>query len=321
MDEYVFPIEQGLRQNIDSNAAVRPLKASLSPFLSGAYELYEARLLDETIVIARPKDRIDGNQDLVKRAGALAKALNGHVTLYLPPMTRQQRRELVKARQGFITTDGSFFLPGLSLLLAATTAKPVDSTRPFTPAQQAVFLYCLYADTEPIFQTDAQDVLGISSGSASSAFSTLTSLGLLEYGIGGKTGRKKGYRVGDKKEFFREGAKRLGPVVRETITAPVSVVKDDWLKAGLSALSELSDLLPPELPEYAVSYEQARGIAENPGSAASRCRIKVLKYDPHPFAANGLVDPVTMMLTIDEGDERTSLALRQALGDQEWYQD
>ncbi len=320
MDECVSLIEHELCQNIDPDATVCPLNAPLSPFLSGAYELYEARLLDKKVVLARPKDKTESDQDLVKRAGALAKALNKSVALCLPPMTRQQRRALIKARQGFIAADGSFFLPELSLFLAATTAKSVDVARSFTPAQQAVFLYCLYADSEPIFQADAQNALGISSGSASSAFSVFTSLGLLECTIGGKTGRKKGYRIGDKKRFFSEGSKRLGPIVREMITAPVSVVKADWLKTGFSALSELSDLLPPELPEYAISFEQAKEIAEDPEDAASRCRIKVLRYDPRPFAANGRVDPVTMMLTIDEEDERTSLALRQALGDQAWYQ-
>lgn len=321
MDHITVSIERVLRRDIDSKAEVRPLKAALSPFLSGAYDLYEALLIGEALILARPRIKDGIDQGLIRRTAALAKTLNKPVALCLPLITRRQQRSFIKARQGFITTDGSYFLPQLALSLSNATAKPVSVTRPFAPAQQAVFLYCLQTDTDTIFQAEAQKALGISSGSASAAFSKLTSLELLEYEIGGKTGRKKGYRIKDKKRYFNEGIKHFGSAVLETITAPASAKGDGWLKTGLSALAELSDLLPPALPEYAVSREQVKENDLNPKDSETQCIIKVLKYDPRPLAENGLVDTVTMLLTIDEKDERISLALRQALKGQEWYQD
>lgn len=312
-------IEQVLRRDIDEKASVRPLNAQLSPFLSGAYELYEASLLGESIAIARPKADDTAGQRLATRASALAKSLGRPVTLYLAQLSRQQRRSLIGARQGFITVDGSCYLPQLSLMLSGDAAEPINVVRPFTPMQQSVFLHCLYA-AQPIELPGVQSALNVSSGSASSALSELTRLGLLQCSVGGKTGRKKSYRTQDKKEYFNNGIRYFASPIREVIEAPSSIVGDDWLKSGLSALSEMSDLLPPELPEYAISRKQAKAITANPGESASRCIVKVLKYDPLPFANGGRVDPATMLLTIDEDDERVSIALRQALEGQEWYQ-
>ncbi len=312
-------IEQALRRDVDAKASVRPLSAQLSPFLSGAYCLYEAELLDVSIVIAQPKDGVAGRQKLAVRTSALAKSLGRPVTLYLTRISRPQRLSLIEAKQGFITADGNCYLPQLALLLSCNVDESVDVTRPFTPMQQAVFLHCLYAG-QPIELVNVQAALGVSSGSASPALSELARIGLLECSVGGKTGRKKSYRIRDKKKYFGDGMKYFGSAVREVIEAPSSIVGNDWLKSGLSALSEVSDLLPPELPEYAISRKQAKAIPTNPDESASRCVVKVLKYDPLPFARDGRVDPATMLLTIDEDDERVSIALRQALEGQEWYQ-
>lgn len=313
-------IKQGLRRDIDQEASVQPYDVKLSPFLSGAYDIYKAKLLGETIIIAQPKDNDVSQQKLTKRAAALSKALGRPITLYLSPMTRRQRRALIEDRQSFITSNGDYFLPQFSLSVSGIAKEPMDTVRPFTPIQQAAFLYCLYASEQSFGQAELQSALKISSGSASSALSELCTLGLLECTVGGKTGRKKSYQIKDMERFFKDGVKRFGSPIRETINAPSSIVQNDWLKSGLSALAELSDLLPPEVPEYAISPKQAKAIPTNPDESESRCVVRVLKYDPLLFAHDGCVDPATMLLTIDEEDERISLALRQALKEQEWYQ-
>ena len=102
--------------------------------------------------------------------------------------------------------------------------------------------------------------------------------------------------------------------------APASVVRNDWPVSGLSALAELSDLLPPAEPSYAISPAQARLLPTVQDDSLERCTLHVLRFDPSVFAKDGRVDPLTMLLTIDEEDERISIALRQALGGYAWYQ-
>ena len=320
MGEAADIIESALRRDIDSNATVRPGNAKLSAYLASAYSLYNAQLLGETLTLAEPSEISDNPTKVAKRANALSKSLGKPAVLYFTALSRPQRRALIEGGQPFITHEGDYYLPQLALSLSKRTLSNVNRERPFSPAQQAVFLYCLYAEKD-ISHPDMQSTLNLSSGSVSSALSLFVKLGLLEFTVNGKTNRKKSYRPRDKARFYYDGIKRFGSPVREVITAPLSAAEKDWLKSGLSALAEQSDLLPPKRPEFAVSPAQAKRALSNSSDSANLCSIKVLKYDPKPFAAHGFVDPLTMLLTIDDDDERISLALKQALRSCEWYQD
>lgn len=220
-----------------------------------------------------------------------------------------------------MTIEGDFYLPQLSLLLTKKDAVPFEVRRSFNPAQQLVFLYCLYSGSAPISQTDVQKRTGLSSGSVSSALSRFVELGLLDFSVGGKTGRRKSYLANDKAAFYRNGISSFGSPVRETVVAPASVVQKGWPKSGLSALAERSDLLPPSEPSYAISAAQAKLLTIPQDESFERCTLHVLKYDPAIFAECGRVDPLTMLLTIGEEDERISMALRQVLGGCAWYQE
>ncbi len=313
-------IEQALRRDIDSGATVRPLEASLSAYLAGAYDLYEARLLGKRLVLAQPTESGEDSDKVTKRADVLGKALGEPVVLRLTALSRPQRRTLIEGGQAFMTDGGDYYLPQLALTLSEKALLPPVRERSFSPTQQSVFLYCLYAGEGPISQSDIQSALGLSSGSASSALSLFVRLDLLEFTTGGKTGRKKSYRLRDRSQFYRDGIRRFGSPVREAITAPLPAGGEGWLKSGLSALADQSDLLPPERPEFAVSPSQAKLISSSDDTTTALCSVKVLRYDPAPFASRGCVDPLTMLLTVDEDDERISIALRQALRSCEWYQ-
>ncbi len=320
MTETTSIIEQALRQNIDQNAAIRPAaNAKLSAYLASAYNLYDVQLLGKTLVLAEPSETSSSPAKIAKRTNALSRSLEKPAVLYFTALSRPQRRSLIEIGQPFITREGDYYLPQLALSLSKKALSGISRERPFSPAQQAVFLYCLYAEKD-ISHPDIQSALNLSSGSISSALSLFVELGLLEFATSGKTGRKKNYRPRSKARFYYDGIKRFGSPVRETIAAPLSVAKKSWLKSGLSALAEQSDLLPPERPEFAVSPVQAKQIPPSSDDSANPCSIKVIKYDPAPFAAHGLVDPLTMLLTIDDEDERISLALKQALRSCEWYQ-
>lgn len=321
MTETASIIEQALRQNIDQNAAIRPAaNAKLSAYLASAYNLYDVQLLGKTLVLAEPSETSSSPAKIAKRTSALSKSLGKPAVLYFTVLSRPQRRALIEIGQPFITHEGDYYLPQLALSLSKKALSGISRERPFSPAQQAVFLYCLYAEKD-ISHPDIQSALNLSSGSISSALSLFVKLGLLEFATSGKTGRKKNYRPRDKARLYYDGIKRFGSPVREVITAPLPATETGWLKSGLSALAEQSDLLPPERPEFAVSPAQAKQIPLSSDDSASPCSIKVLKYDPAPFATHGLVDPLTMLLTIDDEDERISLALKQALRSCEWYQD
>lgn len=320
MDRTARKIERVLRSSIDDGAHVRPLEARLSVYLASSYDLFGVKVAGASLILAMPTDVSSDLMKSVKGMAKLSESLDADVTACFPSLSRAQRRELIKQGQAFMTVEGDFYLPQLSLSLAKKDAPPLEVRRPFNPTQQLVFLYCLYSGSTPISQAGAQERTGLSSGSVSSALSRLVELGLLDFSVGGKTGRRKSYLVNDKAAFFRNGINGFGNPVAETLVAPASVVQDGWPKSGLSALAEQSDLLPPSEPSYAISKAQAKLLSVSEDDSLERCTLHVLRYDPAVFAERGCVDPLTMLLTIDEEDERISIAIRQALGGCEWYQ-
>ena len=320
MDGMVKEIERTLRLNVDESASVRPKKARLSAYFSSTYNLFDARVLGSDLVLAMPAEAGTDPMKNAKGVAKLGESLDADVTACFPSLSRLQRRELIKQGQGFITIEGDFFLPQLSLSLIKKDVAALKVSRPFNPAQQLVFLYCLYSDSAPISQADVQKRTELSSGSVSSALSLFVELGLLDFSVGGKTGRRKSYLANDKAAFFRNGISSFESPVAETIVAPASVVQSGWPKSGLSALAERSDLLPPSEPSYAISKAQAKHLSGSQDDSLEHCTLHVLRYDPAVFAEHDCVDPLTMLLTIDEKDERISIALQQALGGCEWYQ-
>lgn len=313
-------IERVFRLSIDEGAHVQPMEARLSAYLASVYDLFEVKVTGTSLILAMPTDASSDPINSVKGMAKLGESLNADVTACFPSLSRPQRRELIKQGQAFMTAEGDFYLPQLSLHLTKKYAAPLEVRRQFNPAQQLVFLYCLYSDSTPIYQADVQKGTGLSSGSVSSALSRLVELGLLDFSVGGKTGRRKGYLLNDKVAFFRNGIGGFGSPIAETVVAPAIAVQDEWPKSGLSALAERSDLLSPSEPSYAISKAQAKLLSVSEDDSFERCMLHVLRYDPAVFAERGCVDPLTMLLTIDEKDERISMALQQALGGCEWYQ-
>lgn len=321
MDCAAHRLEKTLRRDIDESAGVRLTNPKVSAYLASAYNVYEVNVLGTTLMVVEPVDaqRLSPKK-LTKGAAALGKALKANVVLYLPLLSSVQRRALIEGGQAFITHQGNYYLPQLALSFAGVSAEPFETTQPFTPAQQLVFLYCLYTEEEVIEQSTVADVLGLSSGSVSASLARFVKLRLVDYVTGGKTGRKKAYFVHDKKKLYEEGSAVFGSPIRRVLEVPTSLVDSSWPKSGLSALAERSDLLPPDDELYAITTAQAAALATKSGDSLEHCRVQVLKYNPLLFASDGCVDPFTMLRTIDDNDERISLAVRQAMGGCEWYQ-
>lgn len=311
-------IQSILQRSVDESAKVRCVdeELPLSPFLSGSFNLYRANALGVSVLLAEDISGEDGSQ---KRLGALGKALGEPVAAVIPSATPSEKRALMAERQGFVTEQGDLYLPQLALALKADAEKRRSEVRAFSPAQQQAFLYCLLGEEE-LTQEGLREKTGMSAAGASRALSSLVDAGLIDYDIGGKTGRKRTYFVPDKPELFRRGMKLFGNPVK-AVERRTNDDVEGAIDSGLTALASRSELAAPRRRVIAIGPN-----AKMPESPASKdfenpCVVQRLSYDPLPFAESGVADPFTMLATIDEEDERISMALREALGGYEWYTD
>lgn len=317
MNSTSHSIQSVLRRAADESAIVNCVNGeiSLSPFLSGSFNLYRGNVLGSSVLFA---EGISGTDESLKRLNALERAVGEPVAVFLSSAAASQKRSLMAARRGFLTEQGDMYLPQLAVALKAGTQRR-PAIRAFTPAQQQAFLYCLLG-SEPFTQEGLRELTGISAAGASRALSSLSEAGLIDYRVGGKTGRKREYFVPDEIEFFRKGQKLFGDPVR-SCGSEVCAPGNDVLVSGLSALAQRSDLVPPPKTIVAIGPNGKTDGNSSNEDVGEPCVVQRLSYDPSPFAEDGIVDPFTMLMTIDEDDERISMALRKALGGYSWYED
>ena len=319
-------IQSVLRRNVDSSATVAEIDASdcVSPFLLGEFCIYEARMLGRRIFVAECLSSSVDLDALSKQVPALERALGDEVVPYMRRLDRNVRRSLVEGRHAFICESGDLYLPSFALALSKVAARPQAVYRAFTGADQAVFLDGLYAD-----RFTANDVItetGLSSATVSRALQNMVSARMVDYEVGGRTGRRKEFFKPDEHLYYQEGRRLFGRAVRSTLFT--DALHSSWpvtsLMSGLSALSTRSELAEPRREVWAVREHDAKAIPQltsMPGRGFS-FEIQLLGYDPVPFAHAGMVDPFTMLATIPEEleeDERVRMAIDDAMQGYAWY--
>lgn len=311
-------IQSILRSAVDDSAKVRCIndEMSLSPYLSGSFNLYKGSALGTTLMFAEDISNKDG---AAKRLETLIEALGEPVVAVRDSATASEKRSLINARQGFITLYGEMYIPQLALALKNETKRKRGLLKRFSPSQQQAFLYCLLQEGD-LTQDGLRDKTGMSAAGASRALSSLADEGLIDYEVSGKTGRKRIYFIPDKIELFRRGRKLFGDPVRSVERVSAASVKDSLI-SGLSALARRSDLVAPARKVAAIGPNAIINEATDDWNYEDLCLVQRLSYDPTPFAEGNMVDPFTMLVTIDDEDERISIALREALEEFSWFTD
>lgn len=320
-------IQSVLRRNVDSAASVEEIDASdrVSPFLLGEFGIYEVHLLGRHLFIAECLYEPVDFDVLSIQVPALASALGSEVVPYLRRLERGIRRSLIEDRQAFVCANGDLYLPSFALALSEAATRPQASHRAFTAADQVVFLYGLYA--ERFTAADVIAATSLSTATVSRALQNMVSARMVDYDVGGRTGRRKEFFKPDVRLYYLEGRRLFGHAVRSTLFtyAPPTSWPVLALRSGLSALSMRSNLVEPRREVWAACEADAARIPQVSGMPGRGLtfEVQLLGYDPMPFASDGIVDPFTMLATIPEEvreDERVSMAIGEAMEGCAWYE-
>jgi len=316
-----------LEDNIDAHAKIESLsmKKLLSPAMNSRYGFWQLNLLDKTYLLASPSNQYT-IKSLARDFEEIELKTSQQVILYTDTLSPYSKRRLIAERIPFLLFDKQFFLPMLALNIRAGSEAALTQRDILTPAAQVVFLCLLYAEAQTTAQQELQERLGLSAISISRAVKELQTFGLVSVHTGGKTNRKREISVLEQMEFYRRGIKYFGRAVKQTIYCEGEPDKN-LLLSGLSALSRRTMINPPKQEYYAL-YSRARNSinlsqiskAEYLDYQDAFC-IDLLSYDPAHLALDGMVDPVTMILTLHERDERIDAELNNYMKGFAWYTD
>lgn len=219
--------------------------------------------------------------------------------------------------QESVIPGNQIYLPDLGIVLSEYYRSHFNqsTTKTFSPAAQAVIIFAMNdKSTDKLNPSALARQLGYTLMTMTRVFNELQAANV---GKIVKQGKERRWLIGVNKHELWETAKPFlsSPIMHRT-----------WLTemipgytAGLSALSNFSMLNSPSLPVLAMSSKhwnklKKNGITEIPSPEGALIELEIWNYDPGLFAKNGIVDPFSLYLSLEEiNDERVEGAMEELL--------
>ena len=253
-----------------------------------------------------------GSTSLLKQLRIYQRVSNVPVAYGFSHLTIRQRASLIQKQIPFIVEPDQIYLPFMGILLKNSLSnKKVIVSDKMMPATQSLFLHLLYHAKDGCLKKDAAEYLGLTRMSISRASEQLSLMQLIREEKHGK--EISMYPLAYGKDFYEMAKPYLIDPVQSIIYVQSSRTK--LLYSGESALEKITMLNGPKMPVYAVNKKNIdlsdyTVVDPDWSDADEICAIELWKYDPAKFSDNGVVDPVSLILSFKgECDERLSDAL------------
>lgn len=217
------------------------------------------------------------------------------------------------------------YLPMLGIDLREHFRTLRAETREFGPATQALVIHVLHHGTPArVFSSaDLAKRLGCSAMTVTLALNELESADLGEVF---RNGRERCIRFA---ESPRDTWSKALPLLRSPVTKRLYVEalhgEAPGICAGVSALAQCTMLAQPDHPILAFSKDEwtalrkAQHIIELPAPEPNALEFEVWSYAPSLFAKDGMVDRLSLYLSLKEiQDERVEAALEEMMKGFPW---
>lgn len=249
---------------------------------------------------------------------------NMPVAFWFEDVTRSQRDSLVRHHVSFVSNDNQLYLPFLGMALHNAFKKKANiKSEKMMPATQCLFLFLAYkCKDKKVMKKQAAEYLGVTQTTITRASAQLKEMGLIRQENSGKEcymwTEECGY------DLFLKAKKYLINPVRRSYTVKINEGLQKLPLAGESALAEYSMMNPPEIVSLAidkalVNEYELKNAEERWEDEDTLAKLELWKYSPVKFSKSGLVDPISLYMTLAETqDERIEGAIEQMMEEYEW---
>jgi hypothetical protein len=239
-------------------------------------------------------------------------------------VTAYNRKRLIEQKVPFIVPGNQMYLPMLATDLRENFRRVRKETPTFSPSTQVVVLYALLRDAgQVLIPNEMARLLGYSAMTMTRAFDELETASIADIAVNGRErclcfngGRRE---IWEKAQPFLRSPVNKRLFIRRTEDAETAI------RAGLTALAHYSMLAPPTYTTYALSREDWKAlrnrhkIIEVHAQDTDASEIEVWCYPPMLFAKHGIVDPLSLYLSLKaDHDERTETAQEEMMGKFKW---
>ncbi len=323
----VQKFEKYLFENLSVSIAVEKWQKekSLPLFLRDLYSFYECQLFHHPYLVMEALDEEEITPATIRKHIQQIEEMWRHEIIYLrPSISSYNRKRLIEHKISFIVPGNQMYLPLLGIDLREHIKGMRSVKKKISPSTQAVILFILYNwPRESLTPSRLAQLLNYTSMTLSRAFDEIETTGL------GNVDMERRERIlhfqMDRKSFWEKSLDLLRSPVRKRVKISEPHDTLPLLLAGESALSHHSMLAQPSRSTYAVSAQEWKVLQLNkevteliihePGSM----EIEIWKYDPKLFAREGVVDPLSLFLSLkNTKDERVEMALDTLLEKFQW---
>lgn len=256
-----------------------------------------------------------------KHAEQVRAKWTGPIVYVRDRVTAYNRKRLIEQRVPFIVPGNQMYLPELGLDLREHFRTPPPTKRKFRPATQAVLIFVLLnLDEDGATASALAPTLGYTTMTLSRAFDELESV---ELATSEASGRERVLRFHTR---GRETWERAQPWLIDPVKSRHFVaIPYKRLRSGQDALARYTMLAEPRIPVTAIGHKQWLAfIQEHPDAElhdreAAKSEVEVWKYEPREHDRPGVVDPLSLYLSVKKtADERVEQALDVLMEQLRW---
>ncbi len=327
-------LKQYIQDVLDKNTTIKKWnpKGKLNLNLIASYEYYIVNTLNIDFLLMKPL--YDQNISILKTQSSIIENKTGYKTgIILKNASNYKQQRLIQEKIPFIDINNQIYIPfiGLSLKKEQINNKNLNNIEKinrdkFTPMMQLVYLWILYNDDNVFTQELIEENIGISKMSISRSLDFFVETNILEYITKGKTKRKKEYFYENKSEFLKKGKKYLINPIKKVIYIDKLPSNIKVYTSGLSALSEQTMLSKPNnlivaMTQDVLDYNNISIISKEIAMEKSVIEVQIMKYNIGVLTKDKYIDPITLIYSLEEIDDRIEIAIDELMEGYEWYKE
>ncbi len=299
--------------------------ARLAPFLRERYTFWETRLLDIPCLLMIDEGEQEQAAVVIRKHMTQVQAKWLADVIYVRGrLTPYNRTRLVKQKVPFVVPGKQMYLPIRGVDFREHFRRQLEVPTTFSPATQTVVIYWLLKGTdEHLTLAQMGQQLGYSPITMTRAFNELEAA---ELGEVTRHGKERRLRFVDAKHDIWTKAQ---PFLRTPVTRRVCVREPypapKGIEAGLAALAYYTMLAPPAHPVIALHGQDWKALpvwhnkTPIPKQDPDAIEVEVWRYKPDLFAKQGVVDPLSLYLSLrNDADERVQAELEDMIGRLMW---
>lgn len=292
-------------------------KDKLPLLVTGVYDLHGGMIMGVPVVFAREKD---GNRLTPSQIGKhmdIIKHSTGHHAVYVTEdMLAYNANRLSSHHVNFIVPGKQMFIPSLLIDIKKPVISGTDTVDIY-PFTQMLLLFHLEAEClDGLTAKEVSQRFNVSYATANRAVRWLTEK---ELATTTKGKEKRLSFILHGQALWQKALPHLVSPVMKTIKT--NIKPKGGLVCGVNALSEFTMINPSQGGCYAISRDAYDDIGKHSYEEYGENTIEIWKYAPELLAKDGVVDRLSLYLSLkDSEDERIQIELEHLIDNMQWLE-